>query len=227
MRNLKTVCVCICIAASTSLIGCSSSEQLKKPSYSKNTKHKPGFIDSVSIQGNATTLKTDVNGSSRFVKKQPSYNIVSNEIQAKYADMLGVLPQYVKSLSLYGFIEDWYGVRYRFGGNDKDGIDCSAFVQRLYDSVFGINLLRTAYEQFSNVKFVDGKHDLQEGDLVFFRKGKHIGHVGVYLMNNYFVHASSSGGVMISSLNESYWQRRYAGAGYIASKAKTKYNAGL
>ena len=75
-------------------------------------------------------------------------------------------------------------------------------------------------EQFKSCKLVYDKDKLKEGDLVFFKiRSKRISHVGIYLANNFFVHASASQGVMISNLTEGYWQRFFAGAGKIlASK---------
>lgn len=140
-----------------------------------------------------------------------------NTLAKKYASILGVLPNMLCNYSLYKFIDEWYGVRYRYGGTDKDGIDCSAFVQRLYEQVFNTNLVRTAFEQFQNASLTRRIENLREGDLVFFRihSRKRITHVGIYLMNNFFVHASLSQGVMISNLGEEYWQRFFAGAGRI------------
>ncbi len=137
-------------------------------------------------------------------------------LQQKYASILGVFPQTIRNLSLYSFIEDWYGVRYRLGGDSKKGIDCSAFVKRLYENVFCVNLVRTALEQFHMCRYITRTDSVKEGDLVFFKtKGSRISHVGIYLMNDFFVHASSSRGVMISNLNDAYWEPRFAGAGTI------------
>ena len=87
-------------------------------------------------------------------------------------------------------------------------------MQKIYENVFCMNLVRTAVEQFQNAKLVSDPSLLKEGDLVFFHiRSSRISHVGMYLMNHFFVHASSSHGVMISSLDDKYWQRSYAGAG--------------
>jgi lipoprotein Spr len=100
------------------------------------------------------------------------------------------------------------------GGSTKEGIDCSAFVNTLMLSVYAINLPRTSKEQYeAAVKINDD--ELSEGDLVFFNTKGGISHVGIYLANNKFVHASTSGGVMISDLNEAYWKARYKGAGRV------------
>jgi lipoprotein Spr len=103
-------------------------------------------------------------------------------------------------------------VPYRIGGNSKEGIDCSAFVQGLSSEAFGLTLPRTSREQADFCKEIS-KQDLKEGDLVFFAAGRSISHVGMYISNNKFVHASTSMGVVISDLDEAYWSRRFVKAG--------------
>lgn len=138
-------------------------------------------------------------------------------LQEKYASSLKVFPTSIENLVLYTFIDDWYGVRYRYGGTTKRGVDCSSFCQQLYRNVFDKNILRTAAAQYSTMNRVK-RSELKEGDLVFFRiKTSRISHVGVYLQNDRFVHSSSSSGVHISSLNSSYWKRYYAGGGRTAN----------
>lgn len=132
------------------------------------------------------------------------------------ASVLAALPTALSNGSLASFIADWYGTRYRYGGTSRTGIDCSAFVQKLYENVFGISLVRTAIQQAQNSCELCTNDDLREGDLVFFKtQGNRISHVGVYLMNKFFVHSASSKGVMISSLDDKYWKPRYAGAGRV------------
>lgn len=93
---------------------------------------------------------------------------------------------------------DWKGVRYRLGGDTKRGIDCSAFVQRTFREQFGMDLPRSTYEQEDLGKKIQ-RTKLRAGDLVLFRAGSTGRHVGIYLGNDQFVHASTSSGVMISS----------------------------
>ena len=136
-------------------------------------------------------------------------------VREKYAALMHALPGAVTNLPLYRFIEEWYGVRYQLGGTEKSGIDCSAFTARFYQQVFGFNLLRTALDQCNMSCMIEDKTALKEGDLVFFRiNSRRISHVGVYLMNQFFVHASGHG-VMISSLNDTYWKKYFAGGGRI------------
>ena len=100
---------------------------------------------------------------------------------------------------------EWGGTRYRMGGSTKRGIDCSAFMQTAFLDAYGVELPRTTSEQRYLGRQIQ-KHELRKGDLVFFRRNNH---VGVYIGNNQFMHASSSQGVTISSLDEDYWARTY------------------
>ncbi|MFA5322109.1 MAG: NlpC/P60 family protein [Smithella sp.] len=103
-----------------------------------------------------------------------------------------------------GFI----GAPYRFGGSSLKGIDCSSFVQKIY-RIFDIPLPRKASEQ-SKVGISISREHLTEGDLVFFHTNRSLGHVGIYIGNNEFVHASSrSKGVRIDSLDTPYYQKRF------------------
>jgi murein DD-endopeptidase / murein LD-carboxypeptidase len=128
----------------------------------------------------------------------------------KYSKIIG---SDVENEVLYGFIEEWKGVPYKFGGKTKSGVDCSNF---------SCTLLRHVYSfpssfYFPSSKLADqGKRiqrgDAREGDLVFFsiNQNSKISHVGIYLANDKFVHASTSKGVIINSLEEEYYKKRYA-----------------
>ena len=140
----------------------------------------------------------------------------TKSLKNKYAGILHVPVSRVSNLALYQFIEKWYGTVYCMGGTDAAGIDCSGLVQRLYGEVYGVDLVRTAMDQYRNCQRINKAANAIEGDLVFFSIGsRNITHVGVYLANNFFVHASSSGGVMISSLEEDYWHKYFAGCGRV------------
>ncbi len=103
----------------------------------------------------------------------------------------------------------WMGAPHVWGGVTREGVDCSGLTLRMYADVFGLRLPRTTAEQVRAGTAI-GKENLRPGDLVFFHtEGKRTRHVGIYLCCGEFVHASSSGGVMISRLDEPYWRAAY------------------
>jgi cell wall-associated NlpC family hydrolase len=142
--------------------------------------------------------------------------IVDAAMVTKYAEMVGLGVKDIDNYPLYKFVDKWYGTHYRLGGEDEKGIDCSGFAKRLYGDVYGIDLTRTAMDQYKSCTRDKCAGNAKEGDLVFFKqKSKRITHVGVYLANDYFVHSSSSQGVVISNLKDEYWQKHYAGIGRV------------
>lgn len=147
-----------------------------------------------------------------YNKNKTSKSTVSKKMTDKPRDLAGiselldVSETTLKDKALYYFIIDWYGTPYKFGGTSEKGVDCSGFTNILYKEIYNIQLPRTSKDIADNVKRKFTK-DLKEGDLVFFSFGKSgtINHVGVYLHNNKFVHASTSKGVIISNLSEPYY----------------------
>lgn len=109
-------------------------------------------------------------------------------------------------------MDKYLGVRYRYGGMGMTGMDCSGFVSRVFLDALNIKLPRSSAAQ-AQVGVAVSKSNLQFGDLVFFKIRRHrISHVGVYVGDNNFVHASTKLGVIVSSLNETYYKRTYATA---------------
>jgi len=130
------------------------------------------------------------------------YTVKPSEKAAKAADAMAAL----KSKDLYRFITDWTGVKYRLGGLDKSGIDCSGFALLLEKNIYGHNLPRRSKDQAEAIK-KKSKSNLEEGDLIFFSfGGNEVDHVGVYLNNNFFVHASTTRGVVVDDLNMPVYQ---------------------
>lgn len=109
---------------------------------------------------------------------------------------------------LYSQYEEWRGVEYRLGGLSKRGVDCSGFVYLTYRSKFRVKLPRTT-ERLSEVGEAVKRSELRTGDLVFFKTGPGVRHVGIYLEKGKFLHASKRRGVMISRLNNVYWKPRF------------------
>jgi probable lipoprotein NlpC len=110
--------------------------------------------------------------------------------------------------ALKEYFVSWKGTRYRYGGLSHNGVDCSGFVLLTYQDVFGKDLPRTVREQVKEGTKIS-KASLQAGDLLFFKTGRFQKHVGIYLEDDLFIHASQSKGVIISSLNNVYWKKKF------------------
>lgn len=141
--------------------------------------------------------------------------VIKSSVKKQYAEKLGVSESDIKNDKLYRFIDDWYGVTYKYGGKDKAGIDCSGLTAALYLKVFTKTISSNTRDLVGEVKKIS-ESDLKEGDLVFFNtNGKSISHVGVYLQNHKFVHASTKKGVMVSDMNEAYFKKTYVMSGRV------------
>lgn len=110
--------------------------------------------------------------------------------------------------ALYEQLAEWRGTPYRLGGKSKRGIDCSGFVQNTFQRRFHSALPRTTEQQVREGKKIP-RSQLRTGDLVFFRTGRGVRHVGIYLNDGQFIHASKSAGVTQSDMNDSYWAPRF------------------
>lgn len=136
-------------------------------------------------------------------------------IKEKYAKRLGVAPADISNTKLYTFIDNWYGVPYKYGGKNKNGIDCSNFTATLYATVYNQSITGSSASIFKQCKVVS-KTDLKEGDLLFFKiETDDISHIAVYLQNNKFVHATTKKGVMIDALDEPYYKKYFYKGGRI------------
>lgn len=149
----------------------------------------------------------------------------NQNLRKKYAQILNVPPDSIANLQLYKFIDKWLNTPFRWGGTDEDGIDCSAFIQRLFNEVYRLEIPRTSNQQlYANYveKFSSLKH-ISEGDILFFKTitdDKLVSHVGIYLANNRFINSSSSKGVSIANLSDFYWRKCFVAAGRIKVKNK-------
>ncbi|TVQ94539.1 MAG: NlpC/P60 family protein [Bacteroidetes bacterium] len=139
----------------------------------------------------------------------------SAEFYTEYSQLLGYELNGNENPELIREVVSWLGTPYRYGGINKSGADCSGFAKVVYRDVYGINLERVTVNMAQNSRRIS-KRNLQEGDLVFFRiNSRRISHVGIYLSNNKFIHASASRGVVVNDLDEDYYSRRFAFGGRV------------
>ena len=142
-----------------------------------------------------------------------------NWLQLKYSIKMDIAVESIINIPLLQKIDDWWGTPYSLGGSTKNGVDCSYFTLDVMKDIYNVNLKRTAAEQYEQSAKIEW-NDLKEGDLIFFKADgrRNISHVGIYLANNKFAHASTSQGVTISDLSDPYWQRRLYSLGRVAAQ---------
>ena len=116
---------------------------------------------------------------------------------------------------IYFEVYDWIGTTYRWGGKTKNGIDCSGFVSMLFYKLYHCALGGAAADIYKKCHEIMPE-EIKEGDLLFFNiNGKYMYHVGVYLQNRMFAHAAVHGGVIVSSMDETYYKRWFYKAGRV------------
>lgn len=132
---------------------------------------------------------------------------------------LGVNASSTDNARLYSECASWLGASYKYGGTTKSGVDCSGFVYMVYKAVFGKTLTRQSAGMLNDNCTKITKSQLREGDLVFFRtdgkKSSTPNHVGIYLKENKFIHASTSKGVVVSDLLQSYYVTNWITGGRV------------
>ena len=140
----------------------------------------------------------------------------ANWLQLKYSIQMDIAVEEINNIPLLQKIDEWWGTPYLYGGSSKRGVDCSYFTLDVMNAIYNTNLKRTAAEQYTQSEKIDWS-DLKEGDLIFFKTdgSRSISHVGIYMTNNKFAHASTSQGVTISDLSEPYWQKRLYSLGRV------------
>jgi lipoprotein Spr len=148
-----------------------------------------------------------------YTQKHKPHEVKNKRKTSQFESALGVSSKEIKKSELYSFIQDWYGVPYKYGGCKKSGVDCSCFINILYEEVYHQQLIGNAAELYKTAEKI-GLNKAKEGDLVFFKINvPYVSHVGVLLRGDHFVHASTSKGVIVSSLNEAYYKKYFYGAG--------------
>lgn len=231
LRNYLPILAAIaCVLTSCSTFKPAAAKPAASSSTTTSTTASDGnvqFISNISIKpdGREDRTRSSITTMNKDAAPAKTTGSGSNAIenfpalQFKYAILENCSVEDLTNPKLLSFMDYWYGTPYRYGGTTRDGIDCSAFAFLLMSSVYGVaSLPRTSKEQYDACQHIS-RGDLQEGDLVFFhtlsgKKHKGVTHVGVYLRNNKFVHASVSG-VMISDMNEGYYEQHFVGAGRV------------
>ena len=225
MNKPAVTCLAFIFACSVQITNAQTS--VNKITVTNSESNSSSLIDGISFTPEGILRNTESGGTKSIknieapvvTKVNPvaevSHSIIENlsMLQFKYAMMMNVDVESLKNISLLGFIDNWFGTRYKLGGTSKRGIDCSALTGALLLAVYGFNLPRTARQQYDATDHID-KDELHEGDLVFFNTHGGVSHVGVYLENDYFLHASTHG-VTISSLDDHYYAKRFICGGRV------------
>ena len=153
---------------------------------------------------NTTTATTNNNTKSK-----------TSDFTKKYSELLGVTLTGKEDKKLIEELAKWLGTPYVYGGTSLKGTDCSGFVQSVYKIVYNINLYRSAADLVKNGELID-KKKLETGDLVFFKiNSNKVSHVGIYINEGKFIHASSSKGVIVSKLSNTYYTKYFYSGGRI------------
>ena len=180
-------------------VGC----QPKQDVYVENTTNIEKKNDSISTIKNThkETLTQDKKLLNKESSIQKEYKKLILEANIKQDQSL------MRNKAFMEFYKEWKNVKYRFGGNSKRGIDCSAFTQRAFKEKFDVKIPRTTWTQVKAGKAVK-KSELILGDLVFFKTGKRDRHVGIYMGDGTFMHASIKG-VKFTKLNKPFYKKTY------------------
>ncbi|SHK42205.1 C40 family peptidase [Fibrobacter sp. UWB12] len=185
---------------------------LSDSSANKGTVAKKQKQDSTQVR-NSDTTKVAVNATAKTVEKQTEKT--TDKASAKKTDKAAKkqTKPAAKPTNLEKYAKEWLGAKYVYGAASKKKTDCSGYVMQVYKGFYGISLDHNAQHIYDDGRGYSIKRTkLQEGDLVFFGNFWKISHVGIYLKGNRFIHASTSKGVVITSMDDNYWSSKYKGA---------------
>lgn len=221
----KVLLYLVMLIATVSLQSCVTNYVVSKPTtYNKDIKTDAKFaaIDSKRMQADKKQLISSF-VSEKTVALANAKNKLKNSEIAKAIKYNRVID------NILAEAETYLGTPYRYGGTTRNGIDCSAFVLSVFGAAASLSLPRVAASQAQEGESVD-KADLQKGDVVFFSHGRRISHVGIVESVTEegevkFIHAATSKGVMVSSLNDSYWGPKFRFAKRMIDENGDNYNA--
>lgn len=163
------------------------------------------------------TILLTFSAASRAQNLEETASIADNDSLAiaNFFSQYGLSIDSCVNYKLYNEVHHWLGTPYKYGGETSAGIDCSGFSNKIYTAVYNKELLGGSRDIYKTVKTVNKKH-LEEGDLLFFKiKKGQISHIGVYLGEGKFAHATTRAGVIISDLAEDYYKKYFFKAGRI------------
>jgi len=222
------------IAAIFLIIGCSGSSNSvrfkPKVEQTDNNDPKVRFNSSESktssVPDSSNTDEISDDSDSEELPDE-SHSIDISSIMQKIGtskDSMNILPDNSLKEKMLMEIIKYLDTPYKYGGNSKNGIDCSAFTQAIFQNTFSVILLRSAKDQYTQGFVVDDREKLQFGDLIFFNTRRRVrpGHVGIYIGDNLFAHSSSKNGVIVSSLDLDYYSQRFMGGRRIEGLTSSK-----
>jgi N-acetylmuramoyl-L-alanine amidase len=203
-----TLLLSFTVSADTGFVTASKLNIRKEPSTTSQIIGKLVQGDIVDVVDTTSSVWVKVRVGDRYGYLSRTYLNIRKDGQV--ASRSGVREVSAKN-SVIEYAKKFLGKKYVMGGNGPNVFDCSGFVKYVYSN-FGVNLSRTTYTQVKEGVFVS-KQNLREGDLVFFGSKSNVNHVGIYISNGNFIHASSPGDVVkISSLNSGYYLENYHSA---------------
>lgn len=216
----------IAVIAALTLIGCSgSSSSLRYNNDNQTEKSEENTETRYASQNNQSIDDTSIVFDDEIPEYQDPSDLPEDESKIDLTELMknldkkssgsdaDVLISTKREVMLMEIIK-YIDTPYKYGGNSLNGIDCSAFTQNVYQSAWMLSINRSAREQYKQGIVIEDRNELEFGDLVFFNTRKRVkpGHVGIYIGDNLFAHASSKNGVTISSLDHDYYNKRYMGA---------------
>lgn len=203
MKYLRYILIAFVVV---SIVGCSANSKTLSNVKKKNW--------SVSTDYSSDGSKAKSNG-----KKSNTKGLSNDKNHTTNCKKLGVSSANGDNKKLYSECVSWIGVKYKYGGTSKSGVDCSGLTYMIYKNVYGKTLTRQSAGMLSDNCTKIKKSQLREGDLVFFRTdGKRSStpnHVGIYLKQNKFIHSSTSKGVIVSDLTQDYYITNWIAAGRV------------
>lgn len=179
------------------------------PKIAYGSKYRHRNIDEMIEKANRNNGEEPENFDEEYVHDEALIRLKTKELKDKLSNAYEQIDNIILYDSLMNAYNNWRGTRYRWGGDSKDGIDCSALTRRVYRAVFnGYELPRVSVDQVRMGNIVS-RENLKPGDILFFRPRNSVNHTAVYLGNSLFINASSSKGVIISSIEEPYWNQYF------------------